>query len=205
VHRRVADRPTSGLTCLPVTSPPTAAEVSPLPREFEMDPGPVKARIAAGVVLLGVLAASLAAVVVAARSCAAGATALLSMVGVGAGVLLVVLMGYMAAITFFAVSRTRFHVGARRFGVRTLFREKHWPMDGLRARKHAPHFELRLFGTSMPGYLSGWFLVDGKKTLVYATRRDEGVLLEGDTRVFVTPADPDGMLDALRLAGAEIG
>jgi hypothetical protein len=113
-------------------------------------------------------------------------------------------MGYLVAITFFAVPRMRFHVGARRFEVRTLFSAKHWPTAGLLARKHVAHFERRIFGTSMAGYHTGWFLVDGKKTLVYATGHGPGVLVEGHTRVFVTPADPDGMLESLRLAGVRV-
>ena len=117
--------------------------------------------------------------------------------------LVVLVTVFLANIAFLAVPRMRFHVGARRFELRTVFTAKEWPTASLRARRHDARFGIRLFGTSIPGFKTGWFMVDGKKTLVHATG-DSGVLLEGDTRVFLTPDDPEGMLRSLGLAGATI-
>ena len=50
---------------------------------------------------------------------------------------------------------------------------------------------------------AGWFSLDGRRTRLYAsTVRGEGVLVEGDRRVFVTPADAAGFLAALSAQGA---
>ena len=115
--------------------------------------------------------------------------------------------GYLVAVSFSRTARMRYYVGARRFEVRTLLRHRHWPTAGMRAKKHTARFGFRLFGTALPGYLTGWFIVDGARTVVYATGRRNGVLLENEaekTRIFVTPRDPDAMLAALELAGVAI-
>jgi hypothetical protein len=115
-------------------------------------------------------------------------------------------IAYLLAVTLLAVPRMRFHVGARRFEVRTLFGARMWPAEGMTATRRTPRFERRLFGTSMPGYATGWFLLDGKRTRVYATTRQDGVLLESaDSRIFVTPADVPSMLEALHHAGVTSG
>jgi hypothetical protein len=43
---------------------------------------------------------------------------------------------------------------------------------------------------------------DRAPTSVYATVRESGVLFEGDERVFVSPADPAGVIAAAVAAGA---
>ena len=187
--------------------------VSPLPRDFEVDPGPVKARVAMGVGLMATLGTILTLLVVTSATLSAGhvkagAPVDLSMVRTTilcACVFLAGMIAWLAAITFFAVPRMRFHVGARRFEIHTLFGDRRWETAGLRARKHVPDVQGRIFGTGMAGYMTGWFLVDGKKTLVYATSKRDGVLLEDEgSRVFITPVDPEAMLDSLRIAGAAV-
>jgi hypothetical protein len=184
--------------------------VSPLPHDYEVDPGPAGARRTVGLVLTSILAvvlAVLALVFVRATSAAGGGLTgtPLPIVGLVLGTALFALVAYLASITFLAVPRMRFHVGARRFEIRTLFGTRVFHTDGLRATRYVPRFELRLMGTAMAGYYTGWFLIDGQRTLVYATGRGEGVLLEdASTRVFVTPANVSGMLESLRLAGVKV-
>jgi hypothetical protein len=184
-------------------------QVSPLPREFAVDPGPTGARLLTGSLVLLTLFGGLVAIELAAP----GLGVALRVAGLAFAPLmvfalegfLVAAMAYIAVVTFLAVPRMRFHVGARRFEVRTIFGDRHWPIAGLKARRHVPDFGLRLMGTSLSGYATGWFIVDRRRTRVYATSKDAGVLLEGpDIRLFVTPADAAGMVGALRLAGADV-
>ena len=88
--------------------------------------------------------------------------------------------------------------------VRTLFARRRWLTAGMRARRHRPRVTLRLAGSAMPGYYTGYFRADGKTTRLYATTLEDGVLLEGPARVYLSPADPAAFLDALREAGAEV-
>jgi len=73
------------------------------------------------------------------------------------------------------------------------------------ARKHTPKRLIRVFGAGAPGYWAGYFRGDGGSLRVYATRRSDGVVLEGSPRIWVTPTDPDGFLEALREAGVTVG
>jgi hypothetical protein len=56
------------------------------------------------------------------------------------------------------------------------------------ARPHCLRLGLRLWGVGLPGYHTGLYLADGKRTRVYATQR-EGVLLQGCARILVSPAE----------------
>jgi hypothetical protein len=59
----------------------------------------------------------------------------------------------------------------------------------------------RRMGTGMPGYQSGWFrLRNGEKALLYLTDHAKAVYIpttEGYS-VLLSPADPDGFINALR-------
>ena len=71
------------------------------------------------------------------------------------------------------------------------------------AQLESPAVGLRLFGMGLPGAWLGIFRVGGKATHVWATqRRGRAVLIEGEKRVLVTPAEPEALLDDLRSAGA---
>jgi len=108
------------------------------------------------------------------------------------------------ALVIVGPRRMRYLVGEGRLEVRTLYARRRWPVAGLRARRHRARVSLRLAGASMPGYYTGLFRADGKTTRLYATRLEDGVLLEGPARVFLTPEDPGGFLAALREQGATV-
>ncbi|MFT3769289.1 MAG: PH domain-containing protein [Minicystis sp.] len=100
--------------------------------------------------------------------------------------------------------RMRYLVGDGAIEVRTLFGRKRWQTAGARAKTYRPSRLWRVAGTAAPGYYTGIFREDGQSTRVYATRIDQGVLLEGPARVFLSPADPEAMLRALAEEGVEI-
>jgi hypothetical protein len=100
--------------------------------------------------------------------------------------------------------RMVYRVGDGRLEVRTIFGRREWPASSLKAHAHASRLQLRLAGTGAPGYYTGYYLADGKRTRVYATDPSSGVLIEGPARIFVSPADREGFLAALRAEGATV-
>lgn len=123
--------------------------------------------------------------------------------------MLVVLLGLCVPVVMVTAtllrgpSRMVYRVGEGQLEVRTIFGRRAWPLADFGARLHQVKLQLRLAGTSAPGYQTGFFLADGKKTRVYATTTT-GVLLEGPTRLFLSPEDPAGFLEALRGEGAVV-
>ncbi|HPC83230.1 MAG TPA: PH domain-containing protein [Thermoanaerobaculaceae bacterium] len=110
---------------------------------------------------------------------------------------------YVGAAFFLASRRLRYRVGGGELEVGLLLLSKRFPLAGVHARRYTPSRALKWGGTAMPGYYAGRFSVDGVSTRVYASAlRQEGVLLEGEPRLFLTPADIDGFLTALRDNGA---
>jgi hypothetical protein len=66
----------------------------------------------------------------------------------------------------------------------------------------------RTFGTGLPGYRSGWFrLANGETALLYLTDYDRAVYIPTDQgySLLVSPADPDGFVDAVRRMGNRQG
>jgi hypothetical protein len=122
----------------------------------------------------------------------------------GAALLLVVTTSMIIAAFLVGAKRMRYVVLDGRFEVRTLFSRKSWPASALRARAHSPKVTLRLFGTAFPGYYTGLFRADGANTRVYATDLKRGVLVEGPARVYISPAEPEAFLAALRDAGSAV-
>jgi len=60
---------------------------------------------------------------------------------------------------------------------------------------------LKLNGVGAPGYLSGWFLLQGgEKAYIFVTDKDKAVYVPTNEgyALFLTPDDPDGFLNALR-------
>ncbi len=109
----------------------------------------------------------------------------------------------MLVATFFvAPGRLRYEVGQGDLVVRTLLGARRFPLAGVAARAWTPGRVLKLAGNGLPGYFTGWFSLDGRRTRVYATRLSDGVLIEGPTRVFVTPRAITPFLAALRANGA---
>jgi hypothetical protein len=122
-----------------------------------------------------------------------------------AGALVAVLVGLMVgSLVLLGPSRMVYRIGEGRLEVSTLFGSRSWTLAAMRARAHHPNVTLRVAGTSLPGYHTGLFRVDGESTRLYATDLKRGVLLEGPARVYLSPEDVGGFLDALRAAGVHV-
>lgn len=78
-------------------------------------------------------------------------------------------------------------------------------LPGARARREPLRKAWRIAGAALPGLYLGWFTAEGKSMHVAATNLDDGVRIDGDRRVYVTPADLEGFLAALQRAGVITG
>ncbi len=110
---------------------------------------------------------------------------------------------FLAVFFFVAGGRLRYEVDGATLVVRTWLVTKRFPLAGTTARRHDGGVSMRLAGAALPGYYTGLFLMNGKRTRIYATRLKDGVLLEGAARVFVSPETPEPFLAALRAQGVE--
>ena len=107
----------------------------------------------------------------------------------------------LGALLFLGPARMRYLVRDGQLGVTTLAGKRSFPLAGVSARAHTPLLGERLSGVNLPGYCAGVMVFDRAPTSVFATVRESGVLLEGDERVFVSPADPAGLIAAVIAAG----
>jgi hypothetical protein len=123
-----------------------------------------------------------------------------------ASVLLVLAAVVLALVTVFFVapSRLRYAVGDGGLEVTTLISRRRFPLAGARVRKHRPLQGARLSGMPLPGYQIGSWLFDSMATTVLASVREEGVLVEGEGRVFVSPLDADAFIAAAVEHGATV-
>jgi hypothetical protein len=121
-----------------------------------------------------------------------------------AAVFSLLMAALLVSLLLLGPGRMVYGVGEGRLEVRTLFGRRSWSLHGLRARPHVPRVTLRLAGTAAPGYYTGLYRVDGSNTRIYATDLKSGVLVEGPARVYLSPENVAGFLDALRAAGAEV-
>lgn len=120
-------------------------------------------------------------------------------------VVVVPVLVYVAAALLAAPRRLRYSVDGLELEVQLLLLRKRFPLAGATARRYTPKRAWKVAGTGMPGYFAGAFSVGGASTRVYAsTVREEGVLVEGPKRVFVTPEDVAGFLEALRQQGVAV-
>jgi len=119
-------------------------------------------------------------------------------------VLLILAAVVLALVTVFFVApaRLRYAVGEGVLEVRTLASRQRFPLAGARVRKHRPLQGARLSGMPLPGYQIGSWLFDSMATTVLASVREEGVLVEGEGRVFVSPQDADAFIAAAVEGGA---
>jgi hypothetical protein len=108
----------------------------------------------------------------------------------------------LGTLLFLAPARLRYQVRDGQLVAATLFGTRAFPVAGASVRSHAPLVGERLSGVNLPGYCAGVMVFDRAPTSVFATARESGVLLEGDERVFVTPADAPGLIAAAIAAGA---
>lgn len=83
------------------------------------------------------------------------------------------------------------------------------PYTGITARRSAGRLGVRLFGTGMPGYLTGLFSFGPdavSRVQAAASRTRDGVIVErGGTAFFLTPADPEAFLHSLAARGVRAG
>lgn len=119
----------------------------------------------------------------------------------GVGVLA---LAALAVVLFVAPARLRYTVAGGALEVGTLLRRRVVPLAGARARPHRPLGGHRLAGLPLPGYRVGSWMLDNMATSVFASAADEGVLIEGEGRMFVNPRDREGFLAALAAEGCTI-
>ena len=110
----------------------------------------------------------------------------------------------LAVVFFLAPARLRYTVAGGALEVGTLLGRRVVPLAGARARPHRPLAGQRLAGFPLPGYRVGSWMLDSMATSVLASAADEGVLVEGEGRMFVNPQDREGFLAALAAEGATI-
>jgi hypothetical protein len=118
------------------------------------------------------------------------------------GSMLVLGIGVLAWMFVLAPARLRYRVRPGELEISTAGKPTRLPLAGARVRRHRPLLGERLSGIALPGYFVGSYQLDSAATSVFASTKDEGVLYEGEGRVFLTPADIDGLLAALEAAGA---
>ncbi|MCK5379022.1 MAG: hypothetical protein KAJ78_06440 [Acidobacteria bacterium] len=109
---------------------------------------------------------------------------------------------FIPLIFFLSPSRLRYRVTPGHVEVDLTFGAKRFSVSNCIARLYNPETSSKVIGSSLPGYHSGRFSLDGMATRVYATRLTEGVLIESpDLRLFLNPEDPHAFLEALRALG----
>jgi hypothetical protein len=112
------------------------------------------------------------------------------------------LAGIALAAFVVAPRRLRYRVSSGALEIQTFRSRRSIPVAGCKVRAHKPLTGERLSGITLPGYVVGSFSFDHQPTGVYASHKDDGVLIETDERIFINPADREGMLAALVEAGA---
>lgn len=110
--------------------------------------------------------------------------------------------GALAVNLFVLPARLRYSVSADRLEVRTLFGTHVFPLSGAKVKLHTPLVGERLSGRGLGGTWVGSWAMDTAPTNVFATSLDRGVLIDGEQRVFLTPADGPAFMDAALAAGA---
>jgi len=108
----------------------------------------------------------------------------------------------LTTVFFVAPSRLRYEFKDGVLEVSTLASRRRFPLAGARVRKHHPLQGARLSGVPLPGYHVGSWLFDSMATTVLASVPEEGVLVEGEGRVFVSPHDADSFIAAAVECGA---
>jgi hypothetical protein len=120
-----------------------------------------------------------------------------AMTGLGVAVTL-----FIPLIFFLSPSRLRYRVTPGHVEIDLTFSSKRFSVSNCIARLYDPETSSKVMGSSLPGYHSGRFSLDGMATRVYATRMNDGILIESpDLRLFLNPEDPHAFLEALRALG----
>ncbi len=98
----------------------------------------------------------------------------------------------------------RYRISGGRLEAVGMFARHTVQLAGAKARAHQPLVGEKLSGLGFAGYAAGAWIMDTSPTSVLGTGRDDGVLVEGDTRLFVTPADRAAFLAALEAEGVTV-
>ena len=109
---------------------------------------------------------------------------------------------WLMALCFLGAERLRFEVVDGELVIHTLMRAYKMPLRGVTVRRTQARLSMRLAGTGLPGLYTGLYLLGDQRARGWATVREGGVLVEGEKRWFVTPADVDGFVAAAEAAGA---
>lgn len=105
-------------------------------------------------------------------------------------------------IFFVSPQKLRYEILPGAVEIHTLIGTRRFSIGNCFAHPCRPGSSMKTFGSSLPGYHTGRFRVDGLATRVYATTLKEGVLIEGpDLRLFLSPENREEFLGALRTYG----
>jgi hypothetical protein len=118
--------------------------------------------------------------------------------------LLVIVTAALVVVFFVAPARISYLVRAGVLEVLWFGGSRQVRLTSCRAFKHWPILGERLAGVRLPGYVVGSWLLDSMATSVAASSFEDGVIVEADGRMFVTPRDRDDFLAALAEAGATV-
>ncbi len=125
---------------------------------------------------------------------------LISVVGLGALVAAI----WVLAISFFGAERLSYTVGPDGLTVRNMGRERHIDLRGATVKRVTGRVGLRVAGVGMPGYYTGLYWLEGGTVRLWATRAQDGILIESGGRFLVTPEHADDFLAAVQAVGAQV-
>ena len=109
---------------------------------------------------------------------------------------------FIPVIFFLSPGRLKYRITPGFVEVDLTFWTKRFDTTNCLARLYDPETFTKVMGSSLPGYHSGRFSLDGMITRVYATSPRNGVLIESpDLRLFLSPEDPHAFLEGLRAHG----
>ncbi len=116
--------------------------------------------------------------------------------------LLLVPVVLLPVLFFVAPGRLRYRVEPGALLVDTWCAHKRFSIYGATVTRVENVRAMKLAGSAMPGYYTGWFRVDGVNTRVYATTLRSCVLVRAERHVLVSPRDAEAFVAALVENGA---
>lgn len=119
-------------------------------------------------------------------------------------VALVALLGaaWVVLACFGGAERLAYEVGPQGLTIHTLGRPRMIALQGAVVRRVTGRIGMRIAGVGLPGYFTGLYWVDGASARLWATRAQDGVLIESGGRFLVTPEHPEAFIEALVAMGA---
>lgn len=117
-------------------------------------------------------------------------------------ILLFILLGALYVTFIVAPKKLRYVLSNGNLIVETLRAKETFSLAGARVFRCFPAFGGRMAGIPLPGYILATYDLDAMASRVFASAKEEGVMVEGVERIFITPKDIDGMLAAMEESGA---